>query len=134
MTGEVLASGEVGSVNGAAYTVVSFDGGNAVVVTKEQGEIARQAQEQRKRVEIIGGVKVSERVVRIVEPVVVVHHRGRVDLLRDDGSYRISLRGMQRAIPVDLACLRVAARAMADDVEVEVVSIDGGPDHVRVCK
>lgn len=77
------------------------------------------------------------RTVRLV-PTVVVKARGKVrsvSLGCDEEDARAVFRsGIGRYYSaVGTPNALAAARAMADNAEVEIVSIDGGPDTVRVC-
>lgn len=67
------------------------------------------------------------RTVRVV-PTVVVKARGRIGSIRT-ATNEVWVRATPDAFDVDN--IRDAARAYADDAEVEIVSIDGGPDTVR---
>lgn len=103
-------------------------------VPEAEADKALAAKRADKEIEIVqpeGGCW-KNRTVRLV-PVVVVKARGLVDFFHDTGHVtgRVGLRDRIGAWEVLRAELQIAARAYADDAEVEIVSIDGGPDMVR---
>lgn len=85
-----------------------------------------------REIEVIDGPADEARTIRLV-PVVVVKARGKVcNVNAGDVPSAVVSAGGFRYVRVDgVESMREAARAIADDAEVEIVSIDGEPDMVR---
>ncbi len=137
MTALTLATGKVLGVEFHENARVFIDGFASRLVPSEQGDVARAAMRDGREVSIFCEGEVNTRTVRLV-PVVVVKARGRVIMIVDDG-YTATTRAVvgtdrQRHTAYGADAIRAAARALADAAEVEIVSIDGGADIVRVCK
>lgn len=66
-------------------------------------------------------------------PVVVVKARGRISSLRTaQGEVWLFARTEGPVALRNEDSLRIAARAYADDAEVEIYTVDGGPNQIRV--
>lgn len=122
--------GRVSGVDFGGLSRVAIAGAASFLVPCEQGDIARTAMREGREVEILGlDDEVSARTVRAL-PKVVVKARGKV--LNISTATSDAWVGGSEPFHVDNIC--DAARAYADDAEVEIVSIDGGPNQVRVCE
>jgi len=129
--------GRVSGVDFGGLSRVAIVGAASFLVPCEQGDIARTAMREGREVEILGlDDEVSARTVRVL-PKVVEKARGRVDFIEetdDDGNGCVSFRESLEVWRVDAASLQAAARAFAGAQEIGIVSVDGGPDQVRVCE
>lgn len=124
---DALRSGLVQAVLYRSSNEIVVAGG-LYCVSDADADLALEARRAGRKVEIVpaegGGVSVR------LAPAVVVKWRGKIASLRTDtGAVWIGCRDH-----VCVSNIRDAARAYADDAEVEIVSIDGGPDQVRVCE
>lgn len=137
MSEKVLVSG---FVFGVRYTGVGppdvIVNNRAFDVPAAEADKALAAKRAGKQVEIVdgNGCGWGDRTVRLV-PVVVVRDKGFVaDIhLRKDGGALVGVCGRDRSwsVEADVGVRKVAALAMHDSAEVEIVSVDGGPDMVR---
>lgn len=103
--------------------------GSWFIVSDAEADKALAAKRAGKEIEIVqpeGGFW-KDRTVRLV-PVVEVKARGKVQNVR---TYTDEAWLGQQSRAHFVSNISVAARAYADDAEVEIVSIDGGPDMVR---
>jgi hypothetical protein len=137
MSDEILVTGVVSRVDfcGGQADVYFRPLGQCRVVSCEQGDIARAAMREGREIQIVDTDDCG-RVVRLM-PSVVVRERGPVDIIRrigfGEGKAAVDVSGRKQTYRVEVGSIgrRIAAQAMADNVEVEIVSIDDGPDTLR---